>query len=123
MPIEFIYDPAVRILFTRACGLVTFAEIQHHLDREVREDALGHRELFDASDAHTNVTADEVRAVVKNLQGLMQKERFGPTAVVTDNDNLFGMASMLSILLDLQAGPSVSVFRTFNEALHWLLRV
>jgi hypothetical protein len=46
----------------------------------------------------------------------------GPTAIVTRNDVLFGMAMMLAILCELHGGPNVGVFRTFDEALDWLLR-
>lgn len=122
MPINFAYDPSLRIVFAQATGLITLTDIQHHLDREARERALGYRELIDASSANTNVTTDEVRQVVRSLHELMRKQQFGPTALVTRSDHLFGMASMASILLSLQGGPEVGVFRGFDEALNWLLR-
>lgn len=122
MPIRFIYDPYVRILFSTAEGIVSFSDIDIHLTEEHRELALAHRELVDASAATTNLTSAEVRIVVERLRGLMQKGPFGPTALVTSDDTLFGMANMLAIISDLRGGPSVGVFRTFDEALDWLLR-
>ena len=122
MPIRLQYDPGLRILFSTAEGVVSFRDIDIHLTEENRERALAHRELVDASAATTNLTAEEVRAVVERLRGLMQKGPLGPTALVTSNNTLFGMANMLAILSDLQGGPSVGVFRTFDEALDWLLR-
>ena len=122
MPIRWQYDPGLRMLFSTAEGLVSFRDIDIHLAEENRERALAHRELVDASTATTNLTAEEVRTVVEHLRSLMQKGPFGPTALVAYNDTLFGMANMLAILSDLQGGPSVGVFRTFDEALDWLLR-
>ena len=122
MPIDFAYDSGLRILFAKATGLITVTDIQRHLDLEGRANALRHRELIDASSAYTNITTEEVRAVVRSLKDLMGKGQFGPTALVTPNDNLFGMASMASIISSLQGGPEVGVFRGFDEALDWLLR-
>ena len=122
MPIRFQYDPVLRILFSTVEGLVSFRDIDIHLTEENRERALAHRELVDASAATTNLSGAEVKAVVERLRRLMQKGPFGPTALVTSDNTLFGMANMLAILSDLQGGPSVGVFRTFDEALDWLVR-
>jgi hypothetical protein len=48
---------------------------------------------------------------------------FGPTAVITTNDVVFGMASMLAILSELKGGLKVQAFRTFSEGLDWLVRM
>lgn len=123
MPITFNYDPALRILFTKAEGGITLTELQRHLDTETEEKALAHRELIDASAAWTDFNSEQVRVVVQRLRRMLQEHQFGPTAVVTTNDELFGMSSMLAILSEVQGGPSIGVFRGFSEALDWLLRV
>jgi hypothetical protein len=122
MPFRFQYDPVLRILFSTAEGLVSFSDIDTHLTEENRQRALAHRELVDASAATTNLTSQEVRVIVERLHILMQRGPFGPTALVTSDSTVFGMGNMLAILSDLQGGPSVGVFRTFDEALDWLLR-
>jgi len=122
MPIRFIYDPYLRTLISTAEGLVSFRDIDIHLTEENRERALAHRELVDATAATTNLTSEEVRTVVERLCVLMREGPFGPTALVTSDNTLFGMASMLAILSDLQGGPSIGVFRTFDQALDWLVR-
>ena len=122
MPIRFQYDPTLRILFSTAEGLVSLRDIDIHLAEENRDRALAHRELVDATAATTNLTSEEVRTVVERLCVLMREGPFGPTALVTTDNTLFGMASMLAILSDLQGGPSIGVFRTFDEALDWLVR-
>ena len=123
MPITFHYDPGLKILFTTAHGGISLADVQEHLDQESEEKALRYRELVDASNAWNDLTPEQVRVLVHRLHGMMRGQQLGPTAVVTDNDELFGMARMFSILSEIRDGPSVAVFRGFDEALNWLLRV
>lgn len=122
MPIRFRYDSALQILFTTAEGLISLADIESHIDREAEARALAYRELVDASAASTHMTSAELTVLVSRLQTLMKGGPFGPTALVTTNARVFGMASMLAILSDLNGGPSIGVFRTFSEGLDWLLR-
>jgi len=122
MPIRFQYDPVLKILIATAKGLVSLRDIETHLDEEKLERALGHRELIDATSATTDMTADQVRLVLERLRRLLKNGPLGPTAVVADNNSLIGLATMLAILSDLNGGPSVGVFRNYNDALNWLLR-
>ena len=41
MPIRFTYDDQLKILFTTAEGLVSFAELKRHLDEEDGNDGRG----------------------------------------------------------------------------------
>jgi hypothetical protein len=123
MSIRFRYDPELKILFTTAEGLVTFEELQSHLDEESRACALAYRELFDAMKARTNLTASEVRLVVGRLKSMMNARSMGPTAVVTVNDVFHGMVSLMAIVSEIEAGPRIAVFRSFDEGLEWLVRL
>jgi hypothetical protein len=123
MPITFRYDPELRIVFTTAEGLVSFRDIQDHIDRESEQNALGYRELVDATTASTDITSEQIRLLVRNLYTKMREGPFGPTALVTEDEALFGMARMFGILSELEGGPIVGVFRAFDEALNWFLRV
>ena len=123
MPINFHYDPDVDILFTRAEGLLTFEEILRHLDEERNAKGIAHTEIFDATQAHTDSTAEQIRVVVQRMIEMGRQGAFGPTAVITNNDVVFGMASMLAILSELGDGPKVQAFRTFSEGLDWLVRI
>jgi hypothetical protein len=119
MPIRFAYDQQLKVLIATAEGLVSFEDIQKHLDEEAAAGAIGCREIFDASAASTSLTSGEVRKIAERLHG-WRSLPLGPTAIVTNNDVLFGMARMLEIICDLQGGPRFSVFRTFDEGLDWL---
>jgi len=123
MAIRSRFDAQVGILFTTADGLLSFAVIQEHLDEETRSDEIAHPEIFDATQARTDLTAEEVRALVKRLVEMSHNRRFGPTAVICTNEVVCGMASMLGILSDIADGPQVQAFRTFDEGLNWLIRV
>ena len=122
MSIRSKYDSELRVLFTFAEGLVTFEEVQKHLDEESRNGTLAYPEIADAINAHTNLTGEQVRLVVKRLVDMNCTTTLGPTAIVSTSDVLYGMASMLAILSELQDGPRIGVFRNFDEGLKWLLR-
>jgi hypothetical protein len=122
MSIRFKYDKDLRMLLTTAEGPVSFEDILAHINEESQARALGYRELVDASEARTHLTADQVRLLVDRILTMMRTTALGPTAIVVNNDVLFGMASMFTILLDLQGGPYVGVFRSMNEALSWLVQ-
>ena len=116
------YDAELGLLFTTATGLVSYEEVQKHLDEEARSGMLVYPEIFDATNAWTNLTDEEVRQIVRRLVELNRTSSLGPTAVVTKNDVLYGMASMLGILSELHGGPRFGVFRNFDAGLKWLIR-
>ena len=122
MPIRFAYNRSANLLFTKAEGLISFDDINLHLDEESREGALPLREIVDATGAETNLTLEQTRQLVARLHSLMKTHSLGPTAIVTENDVVFGMARMAAILFDLQGGPRTQVFRRFDEGMRWLAR-
>jgi hypothetical protein len=123
MPIHFHYDRDVDILFTRAEGLLTVDEILRHLNKERNAKGIAHPEVFDATRASTEATGEQVRVVLQRMIDMRCQGVFGPTAVITTNDVVFGMARMLAILCELEGGPQIQVFRTFDEGLDWLVGV
>jgi len=104
MSIQFHYDPDVAILVTRAEGLLTFDEILRHLNEERDAKGIAHPEVFDAMEARTDATPDQVRLVVRRMIVMHRQGAFGPTAVITNNDVVFGITSMLAILSELGGG-------------------
>jgi len=122
MAITFSYDPALKILFTKAEGLLSLADLLSNLDNERYREALKYRELVDASAAWTNVTPGEARRLVLRLRTMMPNGLLGPKAVVTNDRYFYGIARMFSILSDLEEGPRIGIFQTVDEALEWLER-
>lgn len=120
MPIRFIYNSKVKILFTTAEGVITFEELQAHLNVEWSARRVGSREFVDASTASTNLTSEEAKKIVSTVLQMSKQQEFGPTAIVTSDNVLFGMASMVGILSELRDGPAIGVFRSVSEGLDWL---
>lgn len=119
MPLTFTIDAVHRTLRTVASGLVTYHDLTRHLAEEERDDALGLAEVLDGRGATTDVTPDQVRALVVRTDALVRKGRFGALAIVTDNDFAFGMARMYQILAD-PLPVQIGVFRTLTDATEWL---
>jgi len=117
--IEYVTDQARGWLVTTAQGAVTLEEVDAHLDLEERNSDLGRPELIDARSATTNVTADQVRRLAHRAADMLSSVRLGPTAIVTDNDVVFGMSRMYSVFAQ-RTGAAVEVFRDFDAASAWL---
>jgi len=120
MTITYTLDRAAGRMYTRAEGMLTLPELEAHLDVEERDRALGYGELFDARGARTDLSADGVRRLVERARqahagGLV----VGPTAIVADNDVVYGMARMYAMLGEFVHAP-VEVFREVEPALAWL---
>jgi hypothetical protein len=93
-------------------GLLTLDEILRHLNEERNAKGIATPEVFDATQAHTDSTAEQVRVVVQRMIEMARQGAFGPTAIITNNDVVFGMASMLAILCDLGGGQKFKPFAT-----------
>jgi hypothetical protein len=122
MPIRYSTDPVNRRLVTRADGVVTFAEINAHLDVEQRNRDLDRPELIDARGATTDLTTQQVRQLVQRAANMLRLVELGPTAIVTTDDALNGMARMYSILAE-GVGAVSEVFSDVESATRWLNRV
>jgi hypothetical protein len=122
MPIRYSADPVNRRLVTRADGVVTFDEINAHLDLEQRNRDLDRPELIDARGATTDLTTEQVRQLVRRAADMLRLVELGATAIVTTDDVLYGMARMYSILAE-GVGAASEVFRDVESATRWLNRV
>jgi hypothetical protein len=117
--ITYVIDRLLQKMTTNADGMVTFKDINEHLDAEERERAMGLPELIDATQATTNLTSDQVRSIVRRVVATAKRIPAGPTAIVASDDVVFGMARMYSILMEDSAAP-VGVFRDRASARSWL---
>ena len=119
MPIAMGFDPVTNRLLTTASGEVTLADLLEHIAAEGREGHLGAPELFDARQATTNLTSAHVRQLVEHMRLAAAGGTLGPTALVTANDVVFGMARMYSLMSDT-FDQRFAVFRSMTEAERWL---
>jgi hypothetical protein len=122
MPIRYSTDPVNQRLITRADGTVTFQDITAHLDLEQRNRDLDRPELIDARGATTDLTAAQVRQLAQRAADMLRLVELGPTAIVTTDDVLYGMARMYSVLAE-GVGATAEVFRDMESATKWLNRI
>jgi hypothetical protein len=119
MPITYVIDRLHQRMLTQASGLITFQDVDDHLDREERDRGLDLPELVDARGARTDLTSAQVRALVQRGIRMLRTIPLGPTAIVANDETLFGMARMYSILAE-HDGITVDVFRDVDSASRWL---
>jgi hypothetical protein len=119
MAITFVIDRIRQRMLTHADGVLTFEELDRHIDEEERARALDLPELVDARGAKTDLTAEQVRRLVRRTTQLARTTPLGRTAIVATDDVAFGMARMYSILTEGQ-GAAVEVFRDLDSAEQWL---
>jgi hypothetical protein len=122
VPIRFVIDRVLQRMVTQADGLVTYAELNEHLNAEERERGLGLPELIDATFATTDVKTGDVVRLVQRAARTSESVPLGPTAIVVQDSVAFGMARMYSILMD-RVGAPVGVFRDHAEAISWLKNI
>ena len=106
-------------MLTRADGVLTFHDLNAHLDVEQRNRDLHRAELIDARGATTDITTAQVRRLVQRAADMLRNVDLGPTAIVTTNDVAYGMARMYSILVE-GVGANTEVFRDMASANAWL---
>jgi len=80
VPISYRVDTGHRRIESRGTGMVTYDEVRSHLEAEEREEVLGYEEIFDARDAATDLTRDQVRRLVSLTETLRRTPRLGPAA-------------------------------------------
>jgi hypothetical protein len=119
MPIRYTVDRLRRRLVTRADGVLTFHEINAHLDLEQQNRDLDVPELFDARGATTDLTVEQVRLLVRRAADMLRIVDLGATAIVTTNETLYGMARMYSVFAETE-GAAADVFNDVESATRWL---
>jgi hypothetical protein len=122
MPIRYSVDRLHGRLLTHADGVVTFQDINAHLDIEQRDHNLDRPELIDARGATTRLTTEQIRRLVQRAANMLRVADLGPTAIVTNDDVIFGMARMYALLAD-SVGVAAEVFRDVDSASRWLNRI
>ena len=119
MPIHYSVDPTTGWMTTRADGIVTFHDVNAHLDVEQRNRDLHRPELLDARSATTDLTTEQVRRLVQRAANMLRDVDLGATPIVTTHDVVFGMARMYCILAE-GVGVNAEAFRDISTAARWL---
>jgi hypothetical protein len=118
MPTAYILDPALRLVRSRAWGVLTAAETTHHYDHIVADPEFepAYRQVCDLRDVERiEISSDAIRELARTAVFAPGAKR----AFVATADAHFGLSRMLQAFCELE-GTQVGVFRTMVEAEEWL---
>ena len=120
MALTYERDDVRRRITVITTGAVTSGEILAMVDRQAAEGTWSYAMLYDASDADSVASADEVRVLDRHVATLIRAHgRRGPVAVLTREAAIFGMTRMYATLGE-SSHQRVDVFRDPPDAERWL---
>ena len=120
MPVSSMIDKDRRLVLTTAWGALTFADGVAHKDKLLSDPDFD--PTYSQISDFTRVTeiafsAEELRHFARFDVFSLRSRR----AFVTPEDEKFGMARMFATLRELRGETGIAVFRTLEEAQHWVL--
>ena len=120
MPVEYLIDPARRLVVTTAYDRVTFADFNSAQQRMVNDPAF--RAEYDQLVDGTRTTSLEIS--IDEVQMLTRRRAFSPEskrAFVASNPAHFGVGRMAEIYHELSNTAShIRVFYDLDAAMEWL---
>lgn len=123
MPVTVTMDDARRRVVVRCTGVVTYADIERHVQIEKPHAEVTHTGLVDLRGCGTSMSVDEVRSLAYRIHTRWSHRIRGPAAIVADDDVTYGMARLFATLSEVTgdgAGPPIEVFRDIHDAEQWL---
>lgn len=119
MPSEHIIDPLNTVVFSRGFGVFTKEDYIEHMHRVKADPKFRshYRQIVDCRDiTQMALSSEQIREVATSSIF----DRGVQRAFVADSDIHFGLSRMLASQQDMEQGHVISVFRSYQEALHWL---
>ena len=118
MPITARVEETGRV-YIRASGLVTYEDLRNFVWETRARPAIGSPQLFDARDAETDLTVEQIRGLQNTIRDQFERGEIGPTAIVASVDSVFGIDPMTQSYTAGHTVP-VRVFRELASAEEWL---
>jgi hypothetical protein len=118
MPITARIEATGRV-YIRASGLVTYEDLRNYTWEKRARPALGSPQLFDARDAETDLTIEQIQGLVSTVREQFERGEIGPTAVVASADSLFAQARIHQSYSQGHTTP-VRIFHELAAAEEWL---
>jgi hypothetical protein len=118
MPIYYHIDDERRRVYSRCEGIVSFEDFRAHINAEEGSPAASYGEIFDCSNAVTNITREQIRALAAEREAVAERREAAPVAIIACDDNLFEMLQIFDILTE-QIRP-MQVFPGIEAAEQWL---
>jgi hypothetical protein len=118
MPISYSINDRKKRLYTRATGWVTYDDLVMHMQAEFGRAAASYPEIFDCTGATTDLTAGDIRLLVKNREQIADVQEAAPVAIVAPTDLFYGLFVIFDMLT--HAIRPMHIFRNVAEAEEWL---
>ena len=113
-------DKERKLVLSSGTGVLTKEDILGHMDRLSKDPDFDPN--FSQVSDFTQITVLEIGP--EDVRQLAQRNVFSPRsrrAFVVKDDLQFGLARMFEIHRDLSGETGIRVFRTFDEAMDWIL--
>lgn len=119
MPIEFSIDAQRGVVFSKAVGVIRFADALDHMDR-LRRDPLFRPEFSELYDfrpiTELAMSSAEVRELATRTVFAAESQR----AFLVSSDLGFGMSQMFRSYREIGGERGIQVFKAEDEARAWL---
>ena len=116
--IQTRFDSKRSRVYTRVSGTLTFDDLFAHIMEQIRTRLYRFPELFDVTDARTELSATDIQEIARIAEELEPPDRPAPLAIVASDPYVFGMAHMYQALCE--GIRAVGVFRGMTAAAQWL---
>jgi hypothetical protein len=123
MSVTITVDHTRRRVLVRCTGVVTYADMERHVQIEQRDGGITYSGLIDFRGCETSMSVDQVRSLAHQIHSQWSHRNCGPAAIVADHDVMYGMARLFVTLSDVTGdsiGPPIEVFRDIDDAAQWL---
>ena len=101
-------------------GTLAAANCEALLEARQAAGLLDHPLIIDARDATIELTLSEVRTLAARVRAVRERVAVGPTAFVASGDLSYGVARMYASFDEVEGLHGFGVFRTIEEAEHWI---
>lgn len=118
MPIYYQIDHQRQRIYTRGEGMITFDDIRKHIHAEEGSPAASYGEIFDCTDAETNITPEEIQRLADEREVIAGRREAAPVALIARNENLFEAFRLYDMLTE-QIRP-MQIFHNIEAAERWI---
>ena len=118
MPAHFVIDEPNRVVFSYACGTLTYFDCTDHMDRLTSDPRFNpdFNQIIDFTDiAHIELTVEQIQELSKRYIFGAKSRR----AYVVASDLLYGLSRMFATLRETEGEPGIITFRDIGAAIVW----
>lgn len=123
MPVTVSVGNDERRVLVRCTDVVTYVDVERHLQAEDRLEAPTYSVLIDCRGCETNLSVEQVRSLATRFRTHWSHRQRGLAAIVADGLVMYGMARLFTTLSDVAGNgvaPPIEVFRDIGDAEQWL---